>query len=122
MNRRASGFYKEIGEMIMITKVITKRNWEIAKINGEINEVSLKEEGFIHCSSLEQALNVAQKHFVHEEDVLLLTIDPTLLKAETKYESASNGQEYPHVYGVINVDAIVDVVTLPKENGEFILP
>ena len=34
----------------MITKVITKRNWEIAKINGEINEVSLKEEGFIHCS------------------------------------------------------------------------
>ena len=28
----------------MITKVITKRNWEIAKINGEINEVSLKEE------------------------------------------------------------------------------
>lgn len=122
MNRRASCFYKEIGEMIMITKVITKRNWEIAKINGEINEVSLKEEGFIHCSSLEQALNVAQKHFVHEEDVLLLTIDPTLLKAETKYESASNGQEYPHVYGVINVDAIVDVVTLPKENGEFILP
>ncbi len=122
MNRRASCFYKEIGEMIMITKVITKRNWEIAKINGEINEVSLKEEGFIHCSSLEQALNVAQKHFVHEEDVLLLTIDPTLLKAETKYESASNGQEYPHVYGVINVDAIVEVVTLPKENGEFILP
>ncbi|MDF9558827.1 hypothetical protein P5774_26750, partial [Bacillus tropicus] len=28
---------------------------------------------------------------------------------------------FPHVYGVINVDAIVDVVTLPKENGEFIL-
>ncbi|HFK1681158.1 DUF952 domain-containing protein [Bacillus sp. SRB1LM] len=106
----------------MITKVITKRNWEIAKINGEINEVSLKEEGFIHCSSLEQALNVAQKHFVHEEDVLLLTIDPTLLKAETKYEPASNGQEYPHVYGVINVEGIVEVVTLPKENGEFILP
>ena len=45
MNRRASCFYKEIGEMIMITKVITKRNWEIAKINGEINEVSLKKRG-----------------------------------------------------------------------------
>ncbi|EOG8710443.1 DUF952 domain-containing protein, partial [Bacillus cereus] len=25
----------------MITKVITKRNWGIAKINGEINEASL---------------------------------------------------------------------------------
>lgn len=29
----------------MITKVITKRNWEIAKTTREINEASLKEEG-----------------------------------------------------------------------------
>ena len=34
----------------MITKVITKRNWESAKIAGEINEKSLIEERFIHCS------------------------------------------------------------------------
>ncbi|OTY49163.1 hypothetical protein BK748_28180 [Bacillus thuringiensis serovar graciosensis] len=108
--------------MIMITKVITKRNWEIAKINGEINEASLKEEGFIHCSFLEQALKVAGKYFGHEEDVLLLTIDPILLKAETKYELASNGQEYPHVYGAINIDAIIDVVPFLKEKGVFILP
>ncbi len=27
---------------------------------------------------------------------------------------ASNGQEYPHVYGAINIDAIIDVVPLPK--------
>ncbi|WP_342714633.1 DUF952 domain-containing protein [Bacillus paramycoides] len=105
----------------MITKVITKRNWEIAKINGEINEASLKEEGFIHCSFLEQALKVAEKHFSHEEDVLLLTIDPTLLKAEIKYELASNGQEYPHVYGVINIESIVEVIPFTKEKEEFIL-
>ncbi|MBE7122462.1 DUF952 domain-containing protein [Bacillus cereus] len=106
----------------MITKVITKRNWEIAKTTGEINEPSLIEEGFIHCSLLEQALKVAQKHFRHEEDVLLLTIDPSLVKEEIKYELASNGQEYPHVYGAINVEAIVDIVPFSKENGEFILP
>ncbi|WP_436864613.1 DUF952 domain-containing protein [Bacillus fungorum] len=105
----------------MITKVITKRNWEIVKINGEINAVSLKEEGFIHCSSLEQALNVAEKYFIHEEDVLLLTIDPSLVKAEIKYELASNGQEYPHVYGVINIESIVNVTPFIKEDGEFIL-
>ncbi|MFV1452621.1 DUF952 domain-containing protein [Bacillus mycoides] len=106
----------------MITKVITKRNWEIAKTTREINEKSLIEEGFIHCSLLDQALIVAETYFSHEEDVLLLTIDPSLVKAEIKYELATNGQEYPHVYGVINVDAIVDVVPLPKEKGEFILP
>ncbi|PES73387.1 hypothetical protein CN327_19680 [Bacillus cereus] len=106
----------------MITKVITKRNWEIAKTNREINEASLKDEGFIHCSLLDQALIVAEKHFSHEEDVLLLTIDPSLIKAETKYELASNGQEYPHVYGVINIEAIVDVVPVFKERGKFLLP
>ncbi len=47
----------------MITKVITKRNWGIAKINGEINEASLKEEGFIHCSFFEQALKSRRKTF-----------------------------------------------------------
>ena len=62
------------------------------------------------------------KHFVHEEDVLLLTINPAVVKAEIKYELASNGQKYPHVYGAINIDAIIDVVPFPKEKGEFILP
>ncbi|EMI9089574.1 MULTISPECIES: DUF952 domain-containing protein [Bacillus] len=105
----------------MITKVITKRDWEIAKIDGEINEASLKEEGFIHCSFLEQALKVAEKHFSHEEDVLLLTINPSLIKAKIKNELASNGQEYPHVYGVIHIEAIVDITPFTKENGKFIL-
>ena len=68
---------------------------------------------------LEQALNVAEKYFIHEEDVLLLTIDPSLVKAEIKYELASNGQEYPHVYGAINIDAIIDVVPFPKEKGNL---
>ena len=44
------------------------------------------------------------------------------MKAEIKYELASNGQEYPHVYGAINIDAIIDVDPFPKEKGEFILP
>ena len=105
----------------MITKVITKRDWEIAKIDGEINEASLKEEGFIHCSFLEQALKVAEKHFSHEEDVLLLTINPSLIKAKIKNELASNGQEYPHVYGVIHIESVVSVTPFIKENGEFIL-
>lgn len=58
----------------MITKVITKNNWEIAKTTGEINEESLIEEGFIHCSLLDQALKVAEKYFKHEEDVYYLQL------------------------------------------------
>ena len=42
------------------------------------------------------------------------------MKAEIKYELASNGQEYPHVYGAINIDAIIDVDPFPKEKGIYI--
>lgn len=54
MNRRPLVFlYKDTGEkMGMIIKVITKRNWGIAKTTGEINEESFIKEGFIHCSLL----------------------------------------------------------------------
>ena len=41
------------------------------------------------------------------------------MKAEIKYELASNGQEYPHVYGAINIDAIIDVDPFPKEKGNL---
>ena len=91
------------------------------KDKGEINEASLKKRIY-SLFVFEQALKVAEKHFSHEEEVLLLTIDLTLLKAEIKYELASNYQEYPHVFRAINIDAIIDVVPLLKENGEFILP
>jgi uncharacterized protein (DUF952 family) len=70
-------------------------------------------------SLLDQALKVAETHFSHEEDVLLLTIDPSLVKAEIKYELASNGQEYPHVYGVSNFEAIVGVVPFLKKREIF---
>ena len=110
--------------MDMITKVITKRNWENRKKQLErLMKPHLKKRGSFIVHDVNQALKVAETHFSHEEDVLLLIIVyPSLLKAEIKYELASNGQEYPHVYGVINVEAIVEVVPFSKEKGEFILP
>ncbi|MDM5188664.1 DUF952 domain-containing protein [Bacillus sp. DX4.1] len=106
----------------MITKVMNQKDWEKGKQTGEIIEDSLREEGFIHCSSLEQSTEVAKKYFSNEAEVVLLVIEPDLVKAEIKYEVASNGQKYPHIYGVLNVDAVVNVIAFRKENGAFVLP
>ncbi|KEK23123.1 DUF952 domain-containing protein [Bacillus gaemokensis] len=106
----------------MITKVIRKREWEVGKTKGEIIEASLMQEGFIHCSFLEQSLQVANKHFSNEMDLVLLIMDTALVKEEIKYEIASNGQKYPHIYGALNVGAIVKVVPFYKEAGLFALP
>ncbi|WP_144649447.1 DUF952 domain-containing protein [Bacillus cereus] len=62
-----------------------------------------------------------ENNYDYKGNTLLLTIDPILLKADIKYELASNGQEYPHVYGVIHIESVVSVTPFIKENGEFIL-
>ncbi|MCI0764959.1 DUF952 domain-containing protein [Bacillus sp. TL12] len=106
----------------MITKIMRKNAWEVAKIKREIIEDSLTKEGFIHCSFLEQSLEVAEKHFSTDMELVLLVIDPEFVHAEIKYELASNGQNYPHIYGTVNADAVVKVVELQKENGVYVLP
>ncbi|MGG3523487.1 DUF952 domain-containing protein [Bacillus pseudomycoides] len=106
----------------MITKVMEKSEWEVAKAKGNIMEASLMQEGFIHCSFLEQSLQVAEKHFSTEMELVLLVINPSLVEVEIKYELASNGQNYPHIYGTVNANAVVKVVELQKENGGYVLP
>jgi len=106
-----------------ITKVITSKNLEAFKLKGELNEQSLIDEGFIHCSFLNQSIEVANKHFKNESDVILLILNPDLVNAEIKYEIASNGHEYPHIYGPLNMDSITEIVPFEKlADGSFHLP
>lgn len=106
----------------MITKVMEKSEWEVAKINREIIEDSLTKEGFTHCSFLEQTIEVVEKYFSTEMELVLLVIDSSLVDAEIKYELGPNGQTYPHIYGAVNTNAIAKVVELQKENGVYVLP
>ncbi|MFY8036071.1 MAG: GNAT family N-acetyltransferase [Cyclobacteriaceae bacterium] len=72
---------------------------------------SLKTEGFIHCSTHDQIAGTLQRFFADQENLVLLHIEPTRLRHPLKYEEA-DGKMFPHVYGVINRDAIVKVEAL----------
>ena len=46
-----------------------------------------------------------------------------LLNEELKYEPDERGTHYPHLYGQLNVDAVVGVMDFePDEEGFFHLP
>jgi uncharacterized protein (DUF952 family) len=90
--------------------------WDEAQIAGEYRVstlgLTLDEVGFIHCSQAEQV------HGVHErfyggvtEPVLLLTIDTDLLTSPWQLDDVP-GQPlpFPHVYGPVNLDAVVSAV------------
>ncbi len=99
--------------MELIYHVTSKQEWKIAKQNGFFEAPSLKIEGFIHCSQAQQVQGVLERYYKGKTDLVKLVIDTTKLTHELKYELApSVNEEFPHVFGVINVDAVIDVVEI----------
>jgi uncharacterized protein (DUF952 family) len=97
----------------MIYHVTTKLEWAKAVSIGKYEAPSLSSEGFIHLSKEDQVAGVLDRYYKGVNDLVLLHIDEALLTAELKYElSPSVNQEFPHLFGALNVEAVVNVVLL----------
>ena len=97
----------------IIYHVTTQKEWAIAQVSGYYKASSLAIEGFIHCSTAEQVNGVLERYFKDQTNLIKLVIDTTKLTHELKYELAPSINEYfPHVYGEINIDAVIDIVEM----------
>lgn len=97
----------------MIYHVTTKTAWQEANEKGRYEHISLEKEGFIHNCSRVQLAGVLDRYYKGQSDLLLLHIDENLLEAELKYELApSVNEDFPHIFGPINIDAVVEVESL----------
>jgi uncharacterized protein (DUF952 family) len=87
---------------------------------------SLDAEGFIHCTKEpEKLLEVASLFFAQVRDEVLwrLTIDEARVSAEIKYEDPGVGHLFPHVYGPIELSAVVKQEAMRRnEDGRWQLP
>ncbi len=94
--------------MAIIYHVTTAKEWETSKVKGEYEAASLAPEGFIHCSEERQVAGVLQRYFKGKENLVKLTIDTDQLKHRWQYDLApSLNEQFPHIYGPINTDAVV---------------
>lgn len=105
----------------LIFHITTKNKFDEFKTDNNYHPESLEEEGFIHCSTGEHIEATANRLFAGEEQLLLLIINISTLRANVKHESdPETGKKYPHIYGPLNTDAIMDKLTIfPEENGAF---
>jgi len=103
---------------------ITKREqWEKAKLKGVYRSDTLDLQGFIHCSTPQQIIKVANTLYHAQRELVLLCIDTNKVQSEIKYESVKSEELYPHIYGPLNTDAVVKVLDFePTKNGKFVLP
>jgi len=116
----------------MIYHITSLREWQEAQQRGEYRAESLETEGFIHCSTNTQILPVVEKYYRGQGGLLLLMIDPSLLSSDLKWEPPSGGAPppgvpdgdlFPHIYGPINMDAIVKTFDLEANlDGKYTLP
>ena len=96
-----------------IYHITTSSEWEQAKKDGFYVAASLPIEGFIHCSEAYQVAGVLERYYKNKTDLVKLVIDTSKLVNKLMYELApSVNQEFPHIYGSINLDAVIDVVKI----------
>lgn len=109
--------------MNLLLHITSGQAWQAAQSAGAYRAPSLEREGFIHCSEAHTVCKVANAWFRGEQGLVLLCIDPTRVQAGVKYEGPYGGDYYPHIYGALNLDAVVRVVPfLPGIDGTFDLP
>jgi uncharacterized protein (DUF952 family) len=85
------------------------------------------QDGFIHCTrGVDLLVLVANRHFKNVTgEFLMLVIDPQRLTAPLKYEALDRALPYPfpHIYGPLNRDAIIEVVKMIRAaDGTFLAP
>lgn len=96
---------------MIIYHITTKDEWRNAEPQGSYAAASLATEGFIHCSTAEQVNGVLQRYFAGKTSLVKLVIETTRLKHELKFELAPSVNEmFPHIYGPINTDAVIEIV------------
>ena len=114
-----------------ITHLASNQAWLVAAKEGLYYADSLSTEGFIHCSKPSQIVDVANTFYHGQRGLILLVIDPLKLESELKWEPpaepepthAREGELFPHIYGPLNLDAVIEVLSFePDEDGNFTLP
>src|SRR5205085_9317305 len=101
---------------IAIYHIAMASDGEAGQVTGEYRtstrDVNLEEAGFIHASTAAQVDGIRMRFYQDAGELVLLTIDPDRLQAEVRYEGG-----YPHIYGPLNLDAVVAVTPMEARAG-----
>jgi uncharacterized protein (DUF952 family) len=91
----------------MLFHLISAARWSTALAAG-----TYRPDGdFIHLSLDRQWPLVRERFYRDVADLVLLVIDPARLTSPVVYEAA-DGDEFPHLYGPLDLDAVIEVRAL----------
>ena len=109
----------------MIYHIAFSSDWEAAQGQGEYTNSTkgrtLEQQGFIHAGTIDQVAPVANMIYRGDTGLVVLFIDPERLGSTLTYDEVPGWEEpFPHIYGPLNTDAVVEVRPLiPGSDGMF---
>ena len=96
----------------MIYHLTTAQEWSESGHEKNFFPADSLAEGFIHCCTASQIAGVKERYFKGKKELILLHLKEENLIAELKYETSTNEEKFPHLYGPINRDAIFKIELL----------
>jgi uncharacterized protein (DUF952 family) len=104
-----------------IFHVATATDWERARGSGAYTTStvgrSLEDEGFLHAAHAPQVAGVLERYYADvREPLVLLVIDTDLLEVPWR-EGPVGTESFPHIYGPLSPDAVVEVRPLDEAGG-----
>lgn len=108
----------------IIYHMCRRQEWQDAQASGAYPGSSQDvADGFIHFSTAAQVVESAAKHRAGQSGLVLLAVDAGRLGAALKWEPSRGGQLFPHLYGALPVDAVVQAADLPLgADGRHVFP
>ncbi|MEL0206968.1 MAG: DUF952 domain-containing protein [Alphaproteobacteria bacterium] len=108
--------------MQLIYQMCSQDAWQEAEKAGCFTGAAIDiDDGFIHFSSAAQVAETARLHFAGQTDLVLVAVDTSSL--DIVWEESRGGQLFPHLYGILPMSAVHEVVPMPlQSDGSHALP
>ena len=76
-----------------------------------------RRDGFIHLSTAAQLTATVDKHFGGRDDLHVAEVDLEALGEAIRWETSRGGEDFPHLYGDLPLDAVVAYSPLERDDG-----
>ena len=71
-------------------------------------------DGYIHLSRGSQLAATLDRHYSGVDGLVLAAVDLSRLGDSVRWEPSRGGQLFPHIYGVLPIEAVVSAATLER--------
>lgn len=93
----------------VIYHVTTRKEWLLCEKANEYVPAAFEKEQFVHCCRSNQLEGVLDRYFSGKNDLMVLELKTSGMRALIRYESSGNGEFFPHVHGPIPKSSILRV-------------